>query len=260
MIRFDHALVFVGSLPRAVRDYRALGFTVVMGGAHEGGPTANALIPFADGTYLELIAFRALRTRLLLRLVARLGLVARVTDAPLARRFALRAASGQGLIDFAIGVDALPPVIEAAERAGVTIHGPVPGRRAAADGSPVAWELGIPQDDEFPLLIADVTPRALRLGDTAGHGHPNGATGVAEVVLPVRDPSTIAARFRDVLGIAPSPAGHGGRPSLDIGTTTLTLEPAVGIVDGRPARLGLTAGAARRLDVARAHGAVLDLR
>ena len=259
MIRFDHALIFVASLRRAVRDYEALGFTVVPGGAHEGGPTANALIPFADGSYLELIAFRTLSTRLLLRVVARLGLVERVTDAPLARRFALRAARGQGVIDTAVCVDALAPVIATARQAGLTIDGPVPGRRHATDGSSVAWELGIPEDDELPLLIADVTPRALRVAATPGLRHPNGATGVAGVVLPVRDPARAAERFRAVLGLhAPPPAAR--LPySLDIGTTRFTLESAADAVDGRPTSLRLAAAAARRLDLRRTHGAVLDL-
>lgn len=259
MIRFDHALVFVANLRRAVRDYQALGFTVVMGGAHDGGPTGNALVPFADGSYLELIAFRKISTRLLLRVLARLGVVERVTDAPLARRFALRAARGQGLIDIAVCVEALAPIIETAERAGRTIHGPVPGRRAAADGSPVVWELGIPQDDELPLLIADVTPRALRVAAPPELRHANGVTGIAGVVLPARDPAASAARFRDVLGVVPRAGGDDGTYSLDIGATRLTLEPAVGPLDGRPTRLRLVAGTARRLDVGRAHGAVLDL-
>jgi catechol 2,3-dioxygenase-like lactoylglutathione lyase family enzyme len=258
MIRFDHALIYVNDLPRAVRDYGALGFTVAAGGAHEGGPTGNALVPFADGSYLELIAFRKRSTRLLLRLLARLRLVERVTDAPLARRFALRAARGQGVIDLAVCVDALAPVIDTAQRAGLTIHGPVPGRRAAGDGSPVVWELGIPQDDELPLLITDVTPRELRVAVTPGPRHANGVTGVAGIVLPVRDPAAVAARFRDVLGV--SSHVEGGRHSIDIGTTRLALEPAVGPPDGRPASLRLAAGTARRLDVGMAHGAVLDLR
>ena len=259
MIRFDHALVFVANLTRAVRDYRALGFTVVMGGAHEGGPTGNALVPFADGSYLELIAFRTMGTQLLLRVLARLGLLERVTDAPLARRFALRAARGRGLVDIAVCVDALAPIIERAQGSGLTIHGPVGGRRAAADGSSVVWELGIPQDDELPLLIADVTPRARRVASTPELRHANGVTGVAEVVLAVREPAAVAARFRDVLGVAPRAAADGGKHSLDIGTTQLTLEPAVGPVDGRPTSLRLVAETARRLDVSRAHGAVLDL-
>src|SRR5581483_146322 len=117
----------------------ALGFTVIGGGAHADGPTENALIPFPDGSYLELIAFRSWRTRALLRVVDALGLVERVAGAPLARRFALRAARGEGLIDWAVGVDTF---------AGLDVHGPVEGRRGD-----VAWELGIPDADELPMFI-----------------------------------------------------------------------------------------------------------
>ena len=258
MIRFDHALVFVASLKRAIRDYQALGFTVVPGGVHDGGPTGNALIPFEDGSYLELIAFRKLSTRLLLRMVSRLGLIERVADAPLARRFALRAARGQGLIDTAVCVDALAPLIATAQQSGLTIHGPVPGRRTAADGSPVMWELGIPEDDALPLLIADVTPRALRVAATPGLRHANGATGVAGVIFPVRDPVASAAHLREVFGAAPIAAERGAY-SLDIGTTRLTVEPAAGALDGRPSSLRLVAPTVRRLDPGRAHGAILDL-
>lgn len=259
MIRFDHALVFVANLARAVRDYRALGFTVVPGGAHDGGPTGNALIPFADGSYLELIAFRKLSTRVLLRVVGRLGLIERVTDAPLARRFALRAARGQGLIDTAVCVDALGPVIGKAHQAGLTIDGPVPGRRTAADGSSVEWELGIPEDDALPLFIADVTPRARRVAATPDLRHANGATGVAGVVLPVPDPAAAAARFRDALGILPETPAERGPYSLTIGTTRVVLEAAVGPSDGRPAGIRLRADSPRRLDLQRTHGAIIDL-
>jgi hypothetical protein len=248
MVRFDHALIFVTDLAQAVRDYAALGFTVIPGGVHEGDPTENALVPFADGSYVELIAFRRRSTLALLRVLARLGLVTRVARAPLARRFAVRAARGPGLIDVALCVDAVAPVIETARRSGRIIDGPVAGCRAAADGSPIAWELGVPQDDALPLLIADVTPRALRTA-TSGIVHANGVTGVTRVVLPVRDVAAAAAAFRDVLGVAPRANGAGA--SLSIGTTDLALEPAHGGATGRPARLVLAAGA---------DGAILDLR
>jgi hypothetical protein len=257
MVRFDHALIFVADLGQAVRDYAALGFTVIPGGVHEGDPTENALVPFADGSYLELIAFRRRRTLALLRLLALVGLVARAARAPLARRFAVRAARGPGLIDVALGVDAVSPVIAAARRAGLTMHGPVTGRRAAADGTPIVWELGIPDDDELPLLIADVTPRALRVPATPAVRHANGVTGVATAVVPVADVTAAARRFREVLGVSSHADGTGH--SVDLGTTALTLKPSSGTRAGHPARLVLAAGSPRRLDVRAAHGAVLDL-
>jgi hypothetical protein len=53
----DHVVVVIQELERAMVAYRGLGFTVVPGGRHATG-THNALVGFADGTYLELLAFR----------------------------------------------------------------------------------------------------------------------------------------------------------------------------------------------------------
>jgi hypothetical protein len=190
-------------------------------------------------------------------MLARLGLVERLTRAPLARRFAMRAAQGPGLLDLVLGVPAIGPVIDAARRMGRTIQGPIPGRRPGPGGAWIAWELGVPEDDELPLLIADVTPRRLRAAPTPESGHANGATGVTDAVLPVRDPAAAAAALRAILDV-PSRA-DGARSLIEIGTTRLVLEPAPGWPSGRPTRLALAGGQPRRLDVRAAHGAVLDL-
>src|SRR3954471_17062285 len=59
MIRtIDHIVILVGELEQAIADYSALGFIVVRGGAHPDAVTHNALVAFADGAYLELIAFK----------------------------------------------------------------------------------------------------------------------------------------------------------------------------------------------------------
>ena len=52
----DHIVVVVKDLDQAAKDYEQLGFTVVPGGQHPVG-SHNALIPFRDGSYLEIIAF-----------------------------------------------------------------------------------------------------------------------------------------------------------------------------------------------------------
>ena len=52
----DHIVIAVPDLDVARKSYEALGFTVVPGGRHPVG-THNALIAFADGAYVELIAF-----------------------------------------------------------------------------------------------------------------------------------------------------------------------------------------------------------
>jgi Glyoxalase-like domain len=48
LLGVDHFVIAVGDLAAAMRDYAALGFSVVPGGRHTAG-THNALIAFADG-------------------------------------------------------------------------------------------------------------------------------------------------------------------------------------------------------------------
>ena len=55
--QLDHVVMVVRDLDSATDDYRRRGFTVTPGGEHADGLTHNALIPFADGSYLELVAF-----------------------------------------------------------------------------------------------------------------------------------------------------------------------------------------------------------
>ncbi len=52
----DHLVVVTRDLGTAVAGYRALGFTVTPGGRHARA-SHNALVAFADGAYLELIAY-----------------------------------------------------------------------------------------------------------------------------------------------------------------------------------------------------------
>ncbi|MDH5265076.1 MAG: VOC family protein, partial [Betaproteobacteria bacterium] len=54
----DHVVIAVADLAKAVEDYRALGFTVQIGGRHPGRTSHNALVVFEDGAYLELIAWQ----------------------------------------------------------------------------------------------------------------------------------------------------------------------------------------------------------
>ena len=74
--RFDHAVVIVPSLKRAVRSFERLGFRVVLGG--RTGPIHNALILFSDGTYIELTTNRFSVLRPLYRALNAAGLMGHV--------------------------------------------------------------------------------------------------------------------------------------------------------------------------------------
>ncbi len=51
----DHIVIVVNNLDVASTQFETAGFTVTPGGSHPTG-TYNALIPFQDGSYFELIA------------------------------------------------------------------------------------------------------------------------------------------------------------------------------------------------------------
>jgi len=55
-LTLDHVILVVSDLQVATQQFGQLGFTVIPGGVHSGGLTHNALVPFPDGSYLELLS------------------------------------------------------------------------------------------------------------------------------------------------------------------------------------------------------------
>src|SRR5689334_497703 len=50
----DHVVIVVKNLDDAVKEFKKLGFTVIPGGKHAYNFDHNALIPFSDGSHIEL--------------------------------------------------------------------------------------------------------------------------------------------------------------------------------------------------------------
>src|SRR5581483_682481 len=158
----DHVVILVEDLDAAIADYAALGFTVAPGGTHADGATHTALVVLADGTYLELIAFRR--------------------PAPEHHWWRLVAA-GEGLIDFALLPSAIADDVAAARARGLALEGPVPGGRLRPDGVRVAWQTARSATPDLPFLCGDVTPRDLRVPGGSLRVHPNGVAGVAGLAI-----------------------------------------------------------------------------
>jgi catechol 2,3-dioxygenase-like lactoylglutathione lyase family enzyme len=182
----DHVVVLVKNLDQAVADYKQLGFNVAPGGEHTDGATHNALIAFADGSYIELIAFKR--------------------EAPEHRwwrhtRNIVR--NGEGLIDFALLPTDIANDIAAARQRGLDYQGPFPGGRQRPDGQQIKWQTGQPTTPDLPFLCGDVTPRTLRVPSGPAWVHPNGVTGIAAVTMLVTDLEESAGRYKALLGIAP---------------------------------------------------------
>jgi Glyoxalase-like domain len=253
----DHVVVMVDDLVQAVADYQALGFNVTPGGTHAGGRTHNALIPFADGTYMELLAFTDRDLFVRARELRERGRLAEMLHdgTALDTRFIPLAARGPGLADAAIAVRSLPDAIGRWRAMGIAMDGPYPGGRKRPDGVDIRWELGMPQVTSLPFLIHDLTPRDLRV-PAAPDAHPNGATGIHTVTYGALDPEAA----RGALAALWDMDGSGGARSP--GPERARIEVESETVREGPMRLTLTTWSARDVvvDESRAQGVAMRLR
>jgi catechol 2,3-dioxygenase-like lactoylglutathione lyase family enzyme len=196
----DHTVILVNDLAQAISDYEALGFTVVPGGEHTDGSTHNGLVSFADGTYLELLAFKRENPE---------------------HRWWRHMAFGEGLIDFAVLPGDPDGDVEAARERGLTMIGPFAGGRNRLDGVRLEWKTAFAASEETPFFCGDVTPRELRVPGGEAHRHANGVQGIAEVAVAVNDVQLSTGRYRALLGVEPTWEGSAARFTLEVGSIKL---------------------------------------
>ena len=179
LLAIDHIVIAVRDLEAALRSYEQLGFTVVPGGRHPVG-THNVLISFADGSYIEIIAF--------------------YRDNP-DHRWWRPLQIGEGLVDFCMQTDDLAGDTGKLRGAGVAIDDPVPWSRARPDGYQLKWVLSLAREGHrgvAPFLIQDETPRPERVPQR--YDHKNSATGIGTVTVAVEDLATVQRWYGTVLG------------------------------------------------------------
>lgn len=222
-LQLDHIVIAVSDLETAIADYTAAGFTVQPGGEHPGRSTHNALVVFADGSYFELIAWKA--------------------RAPQERWWQLLQRHGEGIVDFALLPGSTAEVVAGAARRGLELDGPLDGGRLRPDGERLRWQTARPRSADLPFLCGDITPRALRVPEGDVRVHANGAIGVASLAVAVQDIDVTFARYRNLLDDDETRRPAVGRPValpgggsrlafVALGTSTLVLasprDPVVG--------------------------------
>ena len=183
----DHLVVVVNDLDKAARDYEDLSFTVVPGGRHPVG-SHNVLIAFADGSYIEIIAFYR-----------------EATD----HRWWEPLKKGERLVDYCLQTDDLRGDTGKFRAAGVDISDPVPWARTRPDGYEVKWRLSLARGGHrgiAPFLIEDITPREERVPQI--FQHKNGATGIGAVKIAVGESSAVPQWYQAVLGNEGEPIGN----------------------------------------------------
>jgi len=178
----DHVVIAVKDLDEATSSYTQLGFTAVPGGRHAGLGTSNALIAFADGAYIELIAFTP-------------------PVPPALNLWYSAIARGGGMVDFCAQTDDLVGDSALFRRAGATIGVPFSMERLRPDGYRVSWMLATTEGAScglMPFFIRDITPRDERL--PRDRRHRNDVLGIRSLAIAISDHNAIANIYSNALG------------------------------------------------------------
>ena len=171
--RLDHVIIAVKSLDAATATYRKLGFTLTPRGLHEGKGTGNHCIMFGS-TYIELLG-----------IVDETG-----TKGRLAERVNARGEGGMGI---AYGADDADQTYAALKAAGIEAEPPnelsrpldLDGKRDMVRFRNIMLpKLALPETMQF--VCTHITPELTR-ARREWQLHPNGATGVAEIIIAAED-------------------------------------------------------------------------
>lgn len=186
--QFDHFVIISANLNTAIKNAQEAGFTVVPGGTHGDGRTHNALIAFADGSYIELIA--------------------PTSPTPEGdHRWFPRLRAGGGLVDFCLLGKQLQEETAAIRERGLEYPEPHPMGRNRPDGQRVDWLLSVPPgpvgQTGWPFLIEDITPRELRVPHAPDQvRHQNEVLGAAGITVLVHDLDASVRDYGAILGTA----------------------------------------------------------
>ncbi|KAH7914079.1 glyoxalase-like domain-containing protein [Hygrophoropsis aurantiaca] len=167
-----------GTVEQVSNQFRDLGFTVIPGGTHADGLTANALVVLHDHVYLELISFTHPESHYPPGSPDRL----KRDSNPWAHK-------PPGWIDYAFlgsSVTSIAKIIN--ERARTNLYNnEVNGGRVREDGTVLKWVISAPSEmlerGSAPFFCGDVTPRDLRVPTTppSNRMHRSAVLGIAYI-------------------------------------------------------------------------------
>jgi hypothetical protein len=204
-LSLDHVILVVSDLQIATSQFTQLGFSVIAGGVHSGGLTHNALIPFPDGTDLELLATRRgsmFKTLQLLRKLRLLGIYT-ANETAINQRLIGDLASGVGINDYSLLSMDLVHDLSLMQDRGATFTNPIPGGRIRPDGNEINWRTAVPDTVDLPFLIDDLTPREIRVPNVENDHHANGILGIKGIIVLVTNLVESMAHYRAMLALEP---------------------------------------------------------
>lgn len=204
-LSIDHIIIVVSDLSTATQQFGQLGFSIIPGGVHSGGTTHNALIPFSDGTYLELLATTRTTTFKFLTILkkVRMQRIFTANQSAIDRRILENVASGVGMNDYALLSQDLDRDVKNISKRGQELTTPISGGRKRPDGQEIVWRTAVPQTLDIPFLIEDITPSELRVPEVDENTHSNGVIGIQGISILVPNLIDSIGRYRELLGEEP---------------------------------------------------------
>ena len=184
----DHFVLLVNDLNSAIGTWRDLGFDARLGGEHPNSGTHNALVAFADGSYVEIMAFKDI------------ALAEKSPWRDGVRRLRMR----EGFGAYVLGSTDLARDIELLRSHSINVSDPMPGSRVRPDGQTVAWRTAFVDHSAtglLPFIIQDETPRTLRIEPPSeGLGE---RARLAQIIVGVKNAETAREKYRALLGVEP---------------------------------------------------------
>jgi len=216
-LTIDHVTVAGNDLKAMEARLASIGIRSEYGGPHSNHATEMALTSFPDGSYLELI-----------------GIPPGADPKAVAAHYWSKQMQGNaGPCAWALRSKGLAPELERFKKAGILVTEPTRSGRERPDGVRLDWETANvgaePNGTFFPFLIHDLTPRERRAYPSSKPTTQD-FSGVARVVIAVRDLEAAVARYRQAFGL-PAPAeqddpAFGARLSAFQGTPVVLATPA----------------------------------
>ncbi|MBZ5617123.1 MAG: VOC family protein [Acidobacteriia bacterium] len=187
-LKIDHVTVAGSDIKKMQADLSAVGIPSVYGGPHTNRTTEMALVSLPDGSYLELM-----------------GLQPDADPQKADQHEWTKFLKGNGgPCAWAVGEKDIAAEVQRLRAAGVPVAPPVRSGRQRPDGVRLEWEtsdIGTgTRGAFFPFLIHDFTPRDQR-AFPQGKPAVRDFTGIAKVVIAVRDLDEGIKRYRQAYGL-----------------------------------------------------------
>ena len=201
-LAFDHAVIYVPNLHKAIRQFTALGFTVRPGGEHSH--THNALIIFNDRSYIELLALKPSWRRWFLLGIAKSGVLDLIANSKsdIGWRVMRWISCKYGPIDWALRTDNLNSTMACLKEKDAVLLNTSDYQRTTAEGKTAKWTMASAKNLDLPFLIKDQTDINLRVPLGNHTQHANGALGIRKITISAENTELAYSNLNALLSLS----------------------------------------------------------